>query len=333
MAIIINPVTWKKRISVPTSATKTTDAGSGEKKRMIGNNQYGIKATKNTPTWGSAADALKNQADQAEQQGNTALADALRQVWQFLSERDQYYGTITEQYWALGQMVQDLSKQREDIYQWLNKDILGKLADQLATVTKEYGPEWAARQRINDYFSQYGNYLGRRDQQQRLLNSALASKYWISWSGVAQVAAQQEAANQADVLKLLEAQNQQISNINQLYNAWVSDYLKNYKGIQDDYVKSLADQNFQIGSSLWQNLTNMLLSDQQLQRQLQLNQLYAPKTAQWWAATTSVQQTPANAALQWIPTNTQQVPQQSNPVAQATNLLLNAWLAGYGGKY
>ncbi len=185
-----------------------------------------------------------------------------------LALQDQTMRNVYNIYNGLWGFMNQLQEKRGDVYQQLNDENLWRLAYGFQNFDRYFWPQWEATQQQNKYFSNLGNYLARKNAQERLYNSTLASKYWLSNNYLQALNERQALAEQEKAMKLFEDQNRAISDINKQYNAWYQNLLQNIKWVQDDYVKGFVDTNAAQQAQLWTGLANSLISFEQLNRQL-----------------------------------------------------------------
>ena len=97
-----------------------------------------------------------------------------------LALQDQTMRNVYNIYNGLWGFMNNLQEKRGDVYQQLNDENLWRLAYGFQNVDRYFWPQGEATQQQNQYFSNLWNYLARKNAQDRLYNSNLASKYWLS---------------------------------------------------------------------------------------------------------------------------------------------------------
>lgn len=269
-----------------------------------------------------ARQTIYDQYTQAAETGDQSLANMLLWLWQPLAQKDAYYKTIADSYYQLWGYLDKLRNEQSDVYKDINKDVLGKLWYQLWEVNRYYWPQGEATQRINTFFDQYAKYLPQVQADKRLLNSAVASKYGVSENVARRMQNQQALADQEQVLKLLENQNQQLSAVNQMYNQLFGENTKNYAATRDTYERWLADQWLQLGSKLWESLIQNILANEQLKQQLALQNKYAK--ASWGKSSSSELQNFLNKLANWWTGTPQGTSNEAQRLALASAALIGA---------
>ena len=223
-----------------------------------------------------------------------------------LALQDQTMRNVYNIYNGLWGFMNNLQEKRGDVYQQLNDENLWRLAYGFQNVDRYFWPQGEATQQQNQYFSNLWNYLARKNAQDRLYNSNLASKYWLSNNYIQALNERQALSEQEKAIKLFEDQNRAVSDINKQYNAYYQNLLQNIKWVGDDYVKWFVDTNAAQQAQLWTGLANSLISFEQLNRQLAQQKAAAKPVAFTKPATPTPNTTAANNVFtdlwmaQWV---------------------------------
>lgn len=226
-----------------------------------------------------ARQSLYNNSQQASQLWFPQLGNYFNQLVSDLSARDTQNKGLLDLYWAFGENMYRQMWDRNSLYWALNKDMLWRLSELMTQYQQAYWPQWSQTRRVNDLYGNYGNYLLNKNAQDRAIASWIANRYWLSDN--ARNIAQSDVGLQwlSEALKVFDAETQALDNINKTFNALTTDAFSKYKWIQDDYLKSLYDQNFWIQTQLSQWLLNMLANNEQLKNQYRIASQWQGQTA------------------------------------------------------
>lgn len=230
-------------------------------------------------------------------------------VWDLASRdtQDKWLFDIYNSFWSY---LQPMMNNRNSFYGALDKDMLWKLSELMIWYKDTYWPNGTQMSKVNQLYGWYWDLLLNRTAQNQMVQSWLNNKYWLSDNAKRIANNDVWLQGLSEVLKVFDEQTKAIDNINKTFTSLNTDAFAKYKWIQDDYLKSLYDQNFWIGVQTAQWLINMLANNEQAKRQLELQAKYAPKTSGWstwgaWATTipTSLQSPTTNTPTdtQWIP--------------------------------
>jgi len=227
-------------------------------------------------------EALANNANKANQMGNIPLSNYLGSLIQDLSNRDKTYQSLYDIYDTFGNNMYKMMWDRNSIYGSLNQDMLWKLSWLQKQYQDTYWPNGEMRQKVNQLYTNYGNYLVNKNAADRAYASWMANKYWLSDN--ARRIAENDAGLQglSEILKIFDAETQALDNINKTFNTLTTDGLSKYKGIQDDYIKSLADTNFWVQTQMAQSLLELIANNEQAKNQLNLQKQYSG--GWWWSS-------------------------------------------------
>jgi hypothetical protein len=84
---------------------------------------------------------------------------------------------------------------------------------------------------------------------------------------------------QAEILKAFQDETSMLDNINKTYNQLLDGAFQRYAWVQDEYVRWLADSNFNVQTQLAQTLTDLLANNEAIQQQMRLQQ---NGVSGWW---------------------------------------------------
>ncbi len=236
-----------------------------------------------------ARQSLSNNLQQANQRGFPQLWHKFQDLISALSSRDNQSQWLLDLYGDFGNNLYDSIGDRNSFYGALNQDVLGELSNLVTQYEWTYWPQWSQTQRVNDLYGNYGNYLVNKNAQDRALASWAANRYGLSEN--ARRISESDAWLQglSEALKIFDAETQALDNINKTFNTLTTDAFGKYKWVQDDYLKSLYDQNFWIQTQLSQGLLNLLANNEQLKTQTSFNNQVATGAPSGEAATPATQ--------------------------------------------
>ncbi len=133
-----------------------------------------------------------------------------------------------------------------------------------------FGPQGEQSGRIRSLYT--GLLQGAQNQQNNDAAAAagMASRYGLSGNASRGIINQAQQGGFDQALKIYGQENDAINNLNQLFGQFSDNYLKNYKGVQDDYVKSLADSNFGVQNQMSNTYLQLLSQIDQMRLQGEL---------------------------------------------------------------
>lgn len=207
--------------------------------------------------------------------GDPASANSYYMIAKDLADRDTHVNNISSIFDNLGQRLnQDLTN-KTNVYDDVSKDLLGKLSDQYSTYQQLFGPEGQQAQRLNHLYGGLLQQASNKQNTDAASAAGLASRYGLSANASRGLTNQAQTAGLGDALKIYDSENSAINNLNQLFGQFSDNYVKNYKGVQDDYIKSLADSNFGARNDLTNSYLQLVGQTDQMNQQAELQQMLA----------------------------------------------------------
>ena len=238
------------------------------------------------------------------------VANYIKWLVSDLSSRDKQNQWIYDLYSSFWNNLYGMMNDRNSVYWSMNQDMLWKLAELMKQYNSTYWPTGEMTNRVNELYGNYGNYLVNKWAQDRMYSSWISDRYGLSDNAKTIAGNDVWLQSLSEALKIFDAQTQALDNINKTFNTLNADAFSKYGWIQNDYVKSLADQNFWVQTQLSQWLLNLLANNEQMKKQMQMQKQYASKSS-----------TPASAT---VPT---QQPAASTPASATANPQTYMWLA------
>lgn len=222
---------------------------------------------------------MANRYNTATQYGMFDTANDIASLAENLANRDKFVNNVTGIYDNFWSYLADKQNDRNSIYGALQQDLLGELSGLYNQYTDSYWPDGSMTNKVNSYYDNLSDYLVRKQANQQLLQSGLANKYWLSDN--ARRISENDAAMrwQAEILKAFQDETSMLDNINKTYNQLLDGAFQRYAWVQDEYVRWLADSNFNVQTQLAQTLTDLLANNEAIQQQMRLQQ---NGVSGWW---------------------------------------------------
>lgn len=248
---------------------------------------------------------------QLTDRGDRNSANSFYMIAKDLADRDSHVNNFATIFDNLGQRLNQDMVNRNVVYNDISGDLLGKLADQWTSYQSMFGPEGEQAKRINQLYGGLIQQASNRQNNDAASAAGMASRYGLSANASRGLINQAQGGAIDQALKIYEQENGALNNLNQLFGQFSDNYVKNYKGVQDDYIKSLADSNFGVRNTLSNSYLQLLGQSEQMKQQAELQQALAKLTAGTGGSSTptlSVQQNRTNPTT----TPTAQTPAQTS---------------------
>lgn len=211
-----------------------------------------------------ARQALNNNAAIANRIGLPNLSNHISTLANNLSLRDSDNQRIYDIYKVFGDNLYNMMWDRDTYYGSLNQDLLWELSNLQRQYNDTYWPQGQMTQKVNQLYSNYGNYLLNKNAADRAYASWLANRYWLSDNARRIAESDVWLSWLAEALKIFDAETSALDNINKTFNTLNTDAFSRYQWIQNDYLKSLADSNFGVQTELAQSLLNLMINNELL---------------------------------------------------------------------
>lgn len=212
----------------------------------------------------AARNALNQNAATANRIGLPGISNYITTLANNLAERDKENQKIYDIYKVFGDNLYNMMWDRDSYYGVLNQDLLWELSNLQKQYSDTYWPQGQMTQKVNQLYSNYGNYLLNKNAADRAYASWLANRYWLSDNARRIAESDVWLSWLAEALKIFDAETAALDNINKTFNTLNTDAFSRYQWIQNDYLKNLADSNFGVQTELAQSLLNLMINNELL---------------------------------------------------------------------
>lgn len=222
----------------------------------------------------STADSLKLQMEGYQNMWDNTLADAYKNLWNWVNSYSNVANQIWDFYWALANDVigreNQLGQAKANLANQLNQDLL----NQRGYVMDMFGPNWTLTNEINQYYTDMWNYLATEAGREA---ANIAAQWVHSWASLWAIRAQQNEAYNNAYGRYLQAKEQEINAKQQIASNlinYMSTLRKEYWDTTNQYI-------------IWQyQRANDLLNSINTDLNSQYSQLAAAQlnAGSWWGS-------------------------------------------------